>query len=361
MVPPRAVLGARRAIPDRLGRRLGRDFPRPAMDLSVLIVSYNTRAKTLACLGSIRRETRGLEYEVRVLDNGSRDGSAEAIRAAFPEVRLEALDENLGFGRGVNRLARGARGEYLLLLNPDTEVRDGALQALLAVARERPEPAIHGGRTLRSDGSPDADCAWGRATLWSTFCNAVGLAGLFPRSAWLSPEAVGGRLGPGEREVDIVSGCFFLVPRALWNELGGFDPAFFVYGEEADFCLRARERGYRAWSTSRASVLHHGAASESSLAGKQVKLLEAKRRLMDLHWSPARARLGGRLLELHAGLRALGFSLLALARPARFGARARDWREVWSRRTEWRAPRPAPLEAPTLPARDGLPEKPLLR
>lgn len=334
------------------------------MDLSVLIVSYNTRAETLACLGSIRRETRGLDYEVRLLDNGSRDGSAEAVRQAFPEVLLDEQHENLGFGRGINRLARGARGEFLLLLNPDTEVRDGAIQALVASARERAEPAILGGRTVHADGSPDPDFAWGRATPWSTLCNALGLARVFPRSPLLAPEAIGRRLGPGEHEVDIVSGCFFLVPRALWNELGGFDPAFFVYGEEADFCLRARARGYRAWSTSRALVLHHGAASETSLVGKQTKLLEAKRRLMELHWPASHARLGGRLLQLHAGLRAAGFSLLAVLRPRRFGARARDWRAIWAGRARWRAPGPAhlegALEGPALPL-DGRPERPALR
>lgn len=306
------------------------------MDLSVLIVNYNTREKTLTCLQSIERETRGLEYEVRVLDNASGDGSAAAFRAGFPGLYLDVQRENLGFARGINRLARAARGEFLLLLNPDTEVRNGAIQELVAFARER-APGIHGGRTVHPDGSPDPGFAWGRATLWSTFCNAVGLAGVFPRSALFNPEGIGMRVGEGEHEVDIVSGCFFLVQRALWEELGGFDPAFFVYGEEADFCLRARARGIRPRITSRAVVLHHGGASETSQAEKQTKLLEAKRRLMRLHWPKSRARLGGWLLGQHAFLRACGFTAVSWARPERFGARARDWRAVWLRRRQWTA------------------------
>ncbi|NOT29279.1 MAG: glycosyltransferase, partial [Planctomycetes bacterium] len=163
------------------------------MDLSVLIVNYNTREKTLACLQSVERETRGLEYEVLVLDNASGDGSAAAIRAGFPGLHLDVQRENLGFARGINRLARAARGEFLLLLNPDTELQSGAIQELVAFARERPAPGIHGGRTVHPDGSPDPGFAWGRATLWSTFCNAVGLAGLFARSALFNPEGVGMR------------------------------------------------------------------------------------------------------------------------------------------------------------------------
>lgn len=332
------------------------------MDVSVLIVSYNTRDKTLACLRSVERATRGLAYEVLVLDNASTDGSSAAIRAAFPGLALDAQRENLGFARGINRLARAARGELLLLLNPDTEVRDGAIQKLVAFAREHGGAGIFGGRTVRADGSPDPDFAWGRSSLWSTLCNALGLAGLFPRSAWLNPEGVGWRLGPGVHEVDIVSGCFFLVPRTLWQELGGFDPAFFVYGEEADFCLRARARGIHARTTADAVVLHHGAASEASMAAKQTKLLEAKRRLMQLHWSRTRARLGGWTLALHAWLRAGTFSVLAGLRSERFEARARDWRTVWSQRKLWLEPSSAPEHSQaSAPVREGSAEEPALR
>jgi len=307
------------------------------MDLSVLIVSFNTREKTLACLRSLAREADGLAHEVWVLDNASADGSAAAIRAEFPDVRLLEEHENLGFGRGVNRLASRAAGERYLLLNPDAELKPGTLQELLAFARREPTPGIHGGRTVHADGSPDPDFAWGRASAWSTACIALGLAGLFPRSALFNPEGVGWRLRNGEHEVDIVSGCCFLVHRALWAALGGFDPAFFVYGEEADFCLRARARGVRPRVTTRATVLHHGGASESSLAGKQTKLLAAKRRLMGLHWSHPAAALGAALLRLHVVLRAGTFTALSWADDARFGARAREWNAVWRRRAEWLA------------------------
>jgi len=320
------------------------------MDLSILIVSHNTRDKTLACLGSIERGVGGLAHEVLVLDNASGDGSAAAL-AAFPHIQLEALDENLGFARGINRLARRARGEFLLLLNPDTEVFEGAIEELVAFARRtgtgthgggHGTAGIWGGRTVRPDGGPDPGFAWGRATPWSTLCNALGLARLFPRSARFNPEGIGGRLGQGEHEVDIVSGCFFLVTLELWRALDGFDPGFFVYGEEGDFCLRARARGIRALVTSSAVILHHGGASESSPAAKHLKLLGAKRRLMELHWSRGRARLGAWLLRLHVLARAAAFTLASPLSARRFGPSARCWREVWRSRSEWLA---GPLDA----------------
>lgn len=305
------------------------------MDLSVLIVSYNTREKTLACLRSIERETSGLDYEVLVLDNASGDGSADAVRAEFPSLFLDVQPENLGFARGINRLATQARGEFLLLLNPDTEIRDGAIQELVAFARENPAPGIFGGRTIRPDGIPHSDFAWGRATVWSTLANATGLARLLPRSRLFNPEGVSWRIGDGAHPVDIVSGCFLLIHRTLWQELGGFDPSFFVYGEEADLCLRAHARGVRPRVTSRAVVMHHCGASEVSQISKQTKLLAAKARLMRIHWRARRARWGTRVLGCHALLRAGGFTALAWVRPARFAVRAREWRSIWREREGW--------------------------
>src|SRR5690606_14209881 len=101
-----------------------------AMDLTIVVVSYNTRELTLRCIESVQRETRGLHFELIVVDNASADGSAAAIRERFPAVRLIASEQNLGFARANNLAVETARGEYLLLLNPDTEVLDGAVQTL---------------------------------------------------------------------------------------------------------------------------------------------------------------------------------------------------------------------------------------
>ena len=141
--------------------------------LSVIVVSYNTRAMTLDCLASLRDETRA-DFETIVVDNASTDGSAEAIAAAFPEMVLLAETANHGFAGANNLAARRARGEYLLLLNPDTLVLDGAVDRLLAFARARPEAGIWGGRTLYGDRSLNPASCWGRMTLWNLFCRACG-------------------------------------------------------------------------------------------------------------------------------------------------------------------------------------------
>ena len=210
--------------------------------LSILVISYNTRAMTLDCLRTVVAETR-TPYELIVLDNASADGSAEAIAAEFPEVRLIASPENLGFAEGNNVAARVARGEYLLLLNPDTLVLRGALDKLLGFARAEPQAGIWGGRTLFADGSLNPSSCWRRLDLWALAMRASGLAGLFRDSPVFNAEAYGGWRRDSPREVDIVTGCLFLIRRETWDRLGGFDPTFVMYGDEADLCRRAQAIG----------------------------------------------------------------------------------------------------------------------
>ncbi len=305
-------------------------------ELSVLVVSYGTRALTLSCLQALERAAQGLALETIVVDNASPDGSADAIAARFPGVRLERSAENLGFARATNRAARLARGERLLLLNPDTEVRPGALAAALAFARAHPDAGVVGGRTLFADGALNRASCWGAPTLWSLACHATGLASLWRGSRLFDPESLGRWARDDARAVDIVSGCFLLIRRDLWQELGGLDERFFVYGEDADLCLRVRAAGRTCRIAPEAVLVHHGGASERSRADKLVRLFRAKAQLLAKHWTPARARLGARLLGLWALSRAALFGALAPL-SARARERATTWRSVWRRRAEWLA------------------------
>jgi GT2 family glycosyltransferase len=307
-------------------------------DVSILIVSYNTRELNLACLRSVVRETRDLDYEIIVVDNASVDGSADAIAHEFSAVQLVRSRENLGFAGGVNRAATLAQGEFLLLLNPDTEVLDGAIQRLVALARENPEAGIYGGRTVFADGSLNPSCCWRRITAWGLLSRALGLSMLLENSAWLNPEGYGGWRRDTPREVDIVQGSFLLLRAATWQELGGFSKEFFMYGEEADLCLRARARGYRPRFFPSASIVHHGGGSEPVKADKQIRLLSAKRLLIQRHWDARTAWLGLSLLRLAPRLRALAVAV-ASAVGVDPGAGA-VWREVWNRRGEWDTDQP---------------------
>jgi GT2 family glycosyltransferase len=318
------------------------------IDLTVIIVSFNTRDMTLACLRSVREQTRGISFEVIIAENASTDGSADAIAAEFPAYRLMRLEKNIGFAAGNNAAARVARGEFLLLLNPDTLVLDGAIQKLLAFARARPEARIWGGRTLWGDRTLNPTSCWARATPWSVLCQGLGLSALFRRWPLFNPESMPGWKRDSERAVDIVTGCFFMIERSFWNELGGFDPAFFMYAEEADMCLRARRLGARPRITPDATIVHFGGASEKVRAAKMVRLFRAKAQLMAKHWSAWAAAWGRCSLDLWALTRMIATGLLGIARP-RFRESYKTWREVWARRPEWRVrealppdPRPAP-------------------
>ena len=146
--------------------------------LSILMVNWNTREMTLACLRSLFEQTRETSFEVIMVDNDSKDGSAEAITREFPTVRLLAEKHNHGFAKATNMAADVARGEYFLLLNTDTVVLDGAIDKLMAFSRQRPEARIWGGRTLFGDGKLNPNSCFNRITPWSAFCLATGLTRL---------------------------------------------------------------------------------------------------------------------------------------------------------------------------------------
>lgn len=299
--------------------------------VSILIVSYNTRELTLECLRSLRYGGAGVDHEVVVVDNASRDGSGAAARTEFPGVRLIELGTNVGFGRANNIAAAEANGEFLLLLNPDTVARAGAVEALVRGAREHPAAGIWGGRTFFADGSLNPASCWATPTPWSLLCIGTGLAKVFPRWRVLNPEAYGGWRRDHVREVDIVSGCFLLITRDLWDRLGGFDPAFFMYGEDADLCLRARRIGARPTIIPGAEIVHHGGASEPVRTDKMVRLLSAKARLIRRHWHSA-SGFGIAMLRLWALSRVVAHGVLHAGGR---GAGYRDWRLVWARRREW--------------------------
>ena len=323
-------------------------------NLSVIIVSYNTRAMTLACLRSVLDQTKG-SFEVLVVDNGSQDGSAAAIAAEFPGLpefsglpefpglpefsglTVLAEAENHGFAKANNLAAAIARGDMLLLLNPDTLVLEGAIDTLLAFAKARPEAKVWGGRTVFADGALNPASCWRRMGLWGLFAQATGLTSIFRNSALCNREGYGGWDRATERQVDIVSGCFLMISRADWQALGGFHPDFFMYGEEADLCLRAAKvLGARPRVTPEARIVHYAGASETVRADKMVRLLKAKRLLIRRHFPAWQQPLALGLFSAWPLSRWLALSGLSLTGRASWVDSARTWGEIWARRGEWR-------------------------
>lgn len=283
-------------------------------DASIVIVSYNTRALTLTCLGALLAGATGrVRFDVTVVDNASTDGSADAVAARFPEVRLVRLAGNVGWGRAVNRGAVGSTGRYLLLLNPDTVPVGHPVDELVTFARARPEHRLYTGRTLHPDGSDDTYSCWGLPSLAGLLGFATGLSTAFPGSRWANPEGLPGYDRRSVREVPAVSGCLMLVERDLFYRLGGFDPQYFLYSDDIDLCARARLLGARPVLVPDATVVHLLGASSSS-DEQRARILRGKATYLRRHWSPPRARLGVGLLVAGVGLRALATRLPATGR-----------------------------------------------
>lgn len=304
------------------------------LDLSIIVVSYNTREYTLACLRSVERESEGMRCEVLVVDNASSDGSADAIAREFPHYRMFALDENLGFGRANNFAALEARGSHILLLNPDTEVLEDGLRAIYRFGSKASPEIVAGGRTFFADGSLNPGSCWGEPTLWSLLCMATGISKLFPKCRWLNPHALGAWQRDSVREVGVVAGCFLMLSKDLWDRLEGFDPMFFMYAEDVDLCLRARALGVRCMITPDARIVHHAGVSEQVRADKMVRLFRARAQLMRKHWSALRAEVGVHILDLWSLQRVVTFGLARFVQP-RFRKSYDTWSQVLRERKAW--------------------------
>ena len=311
-----------------------------SLDVSIVIVTYKCREAARDCLASIYETTNGVELEVIVLDNASDDGTVEMVRSEFPQVRLIASSENLGFAGGCNRAAEEASGDYVFLLNPDTVLHEGTVAHLVEFARSHPENGIYGGRTVRPDGVLDPGSCWAAPSVWSLFCFATLLTTAFRGSRVFDPEVMGGWKRDSVREVDIVTGCLLFVTRSHWEALGGFDLRFFMYGEDADLSLRAAALGHRPAITPDAVVTHEIGVSSSTREDKLMLLFRGKATLLRKHWRGLRLRAGLFLLKTGVGVRGL---LAVLGR--RTDGSAGAWREVWRERGDWLPGYPPGIDA----------------
>ncbi|XUU61078.1 glycosyltransferase family 2 protein [Erythrobacter sp. HA6-11] len=303
-------------------------------ELSVVMVSYNTRDLTLKALETLFANAGPVQMRVVVWDNASADGSADAIAEAFPEIELIRSSENVGFAKANNAVIENIDTPYVLLLNPDTETHANAIANLLEFAKKNPHAGIVGGRTVFPDGNLNIASCWDQITLWSLFCRAIGLTGLFPNSTVFNPEAIGGWRRDSVRKVDIVVGCLLLTTTKVWKQLGGFRVKYFMFGEEADLCLRAKEAGYSPMITPDAQIMHLVGASYSGNQERVVKVLKGRTTLIRDHWPSWKIPLGLFLIWVGSGTR-LVFTKIRQA----FGHAAdpshEKWAYVWAQRSEW--------------------------
>jgi GT2 family glycosyltransferase len=295
--------------------------------VTVVVVSYNTRELTVRGLKALRAASSSVPFEVVLVDNASSDGSADAVEQAGLGARVVRLPENVGFARAVNAGAAHARGQYLLLLNPDAEPVDDVIGALVTFATVNPAHKVYAGRTLGAEGNDDGRSVFGLPSLWGYVCFATGLSTVFRRSRFFNPEELPGLDRTVATEVPAASGCLLLLEKTFFDSLGGFSPAYFMYSEDVDLCARATAAGASPILVPAARVVHVGGASSTSV-GKRVMVLRGKTTYLRLRWPRRRAALGRALLAAGIAVRAAG---------ARVTGRAGYWTEVWRQRSIWLA------------------------
>lgn len=228
-------------------------------DLLVVIVNWNTAELLRRCLVSLLTATRGLSVRVVVVDNVSSDGSADMVQAEFPWVELIRNAENIGYARANNQALRQymSVAKYSLLLNPDTEVPEGTLRAMLAFMENDPVAGIAGCKVVKPDGTLDWACKRGRLTPGMLFYKALRFDQMFPNS-----RRFGGYnltyLDENEiHEVGTVVGAFMMIRRECLEDVGLLDESFFMYGEDVDLCYRATAHGWKVFYAPLGTIIHH--------------------------------------------------------------------------------------------------------
>lgn len=238
--------------------------PSAAPDVSVIVVSFNTRDVLHECLQSLLKEVSAFGHEVFVVDNASTDGSAAMVRDAFPQVCLIESKTNLGFGAANNLALESARGRYIVLLNSDAFLSPGALSRAVQHMEATPGCALGGGRLIGRDGSWQPSARMFHS-LWRDASVLTGLAARFPKSrlcGGLDRTWADWSVGC---EVDWVPGAFSIVRSSALKQVGVFDPAFFLYYEEVDLCVRLKQAGYSIWYWPDVVITHLGGESSRQL------------------------------------------------------------------------------------------------
>lgn len=260
----------------------------PSPDLSYCVVNTNGRDYLLACLDAIERtRPAGVTYETIVLDNCSDDGSVAAVEASGHDVRVIARAKRTGKAENDSTLLREARGRLCLLLNEDSELKEGAASALTSALESDPRAAVAGALLLASDGTP-------KASAWRLPGLAAGLAGaLFLHRAFTVQSG-----GTRTRRVGWVQSSAMLVHREAAEEVGYLDPDFFVYSDETDFCKRLRDAGWRILHVPAARAVHHDQLSTDSAS--------ARRRIVEFHRGRDRYLRKHHSAATRAAVRALG-------------------------------------------------------
>jgi GT2 family glycosyltransferase len=258
------------------------------MDISVVIVNWNTKDFLEQCLDSLSMTPSARSTEIIVVDNASSDGSVEMVEGRFPQVKLIRSDENLGFARGNNLGIQHSSGRYISLINSDVKVLPGCMDSLADYLDRNPAVGNVGPRILNSDLTLQSSSRR-FPTLWNNLCSATGLATAFKGSRFFSGEHM--LFFPHDRimAVDVLVGCFWMLRKEVIKEVGLLDESFFMYGEDVDWCRRCWNAGWQIVFLPNAQAIHYRGGS----SGTQVVRLAVVQQSSVFHyWSKHKNKLG---------------------------------------------------------------------
>lgn len=230
------------------------------MDLSIIIVNWNSREYLKQCIASILAETHGVEYEIVVIDNASFDGSGEMLRKCYPQVQFVQGDRNLGFAKANNAAFHQSNGRHVLFLNPDTVVVGPAVKIMLDYLQNLPNAGAVGCKLLNSDKTVQTSCIQPFPTILNQLLDSEALRTFWPESSlWGNAALLGGRNGPVE--VEAISGACMMLRRNVFEGVGFFTEDYFMYTEDIDLCYKVGQAGLKNYFLPCATVVHFGGGS----------------------------------------------------------------------------------------------------
>ncbi|UEM15925.1 glycosyltransferase family 2 protein [Bradyrhizobium barranii subsp. barranii] len=251
-------------------------------DVAVVIVSWNTRDILRGCLRSVFEQTQRVSFQVFVIDNNSQDGSADMVRAEFPDVTLIANAENRGFAAACNQGMQLASARYTLLLNPDTVVLDDAISHSVRYADLHLDVGVVGCQVLEAE-DRITPTGFSFPSPFNLFLALSGLSRAFPRSRLFGRPEFSWWDRRSERDVDVVTGMFMLVRREAIAQVGLMDEAYFVYSEEADWCYRFAQAGWRRVFTPSARIVHLDGGAKSTKQASKKMFVQLQKSAMIYH------------------------------------------------------------------------------
>ncbi len=299
-----------------------------SIELSIIIVNWNSKDYLKKCITSIVENTKGIQYEIIVVDSASFDGCEQMLLDFFPQVCFIQSSRNIGFAGANNLAANKAHGDVLLFLNPDTEVLNNAIEQLYSNLLKLPQAGIIGCRLLNSDKTLQTSCVQPFPTILNQVLDADIFQRWFPKNRlWLSAAKFEGSLSAVK--VEAISGACMMIRQTVFNLVKGFSTDYFMYAEDLDLCYKIQTAGFTNYYLAEAEIVHHGGGSTQQKRSRfsEVMIPESLSRLL----SKMRGKSYGLCYRLALSFAAVIrlFLLLALLPLALLRNKKYDWRSAF--------------------------------